>query len=128
MASVGQAGGTVEHVRLCCLVDNCTGGVCEGAGGRIDACRGIVSTNDVGGRLFVAEGPIIYVDAIVVGIADGRCFGIHFVSKNEAPKRQDTYVIAWVSGWNFSVGGDDQLSQAWRNSVRTRTGIAGGGV
>ena len=67
---MGQAGETVEHVRLCCLVDNCTGGVCEGAGGRIDACRGIVSTNDVGGRLIAAQGVIIYVYAVVVGVAD----------------------------------------------------------
>ena len=125
---MGQAGETVEHVRLCCLVDNRAGGVCEGVGGRINACRGIVSTDDLGGRLIVAEGTIIYVDAIVVGIADGRWFGINFVSKNKAPKRQDTYVIMWVSGWIFVVYGGGQLSQPWRDSVRTRTGIAGGGV
>ena len=125
MASVGQAGGGVEHVRLCCLVDNRAGGVCEGVGGRINACRGIVSTNDLGGRRIVAEGTIIYVDAIVVGIADGRWFGMNFVAKNKAPKRQDTYVIAWVSGWYSVVGGGDQLPQPWRNSVQPRTGIGG---
>ena len=68
---------------------------------------------------------IIYVDAIVVGIADGRWFGMNFVAKNKAPKRQDTYVIAWVSGWYSVVGGGDQLPQPWRNSVQPRTGIGG---
>ena len=55
--------------------------------------EGLFRQNDVRGRLITAEGPIIYVDAIVVGIADGRWLGMNFVSKNEAPKRQDPYVI-----------------------------------
>ena len=70
MASVGQAGGTVKHVGLCCLVDNCTASVFEGPGGRINACGGIVATNDVGGRLIAAQGAIINVYAVVVGVAD----------------------------------------------------------
>ena len=72
MASVGQADGTVKYVGLCCLVDNCTGSVFESPGGRINACGGIVATNDVGGRLVAAQGAITNVYAVMVGVDDGQ--------------------------------------------------------
>ena len=73
MASVGHVGGTVKHVGLRSLVDDCTAGVFEGQGGRINACGGIVATNDVGGRLVAAQSAIINVYAVVVGVAvDGQ--------------------------------------------------------
>ena len=75
MAAVVKAGGRVEHVRLCWLLGDCAGGVGERVGGGIDACRGIVSTNEVRGRLVAAKGPIINVDKIVVGIAAGEGLG-----------------------------------------------------
>ena len=73
MELVGHAGGPVKHVGLSCLVDDCTGSVFEGPEGRINACGGIIATNDVGRRLVAAEGAIINVYAVVVGVAvDGQ--------------------------------------------------------
>lgn len=54
MASVGEAGGAVKDVRLCRLLDNGASCVGECVRGGIDAGRGIVSTNDVRGRLVPA--------------------------------------------------------------------------
>ena len=70
MASVGQAGGPVKHVGLSCLVINCTASVFEAPGGRINACGGIIETNNVGGRLIAAQGRITNVYVVVVGVAD----------------------------------------------------------
>ena len=69
MALVGQAGGPVKHAGLSCLVDDGTASVFEGLGGRLDAGGGIITTNEVGGRLVAAEGTIINVYAVVVGVA-----------------------------------------------------------
>ena len=103
MASVGEAGGAVKDVRLCRLLDNGASGVGECVRGGIDAGRGIVSTNDVRGRLVPAKRPIINVDKIVVGIADGRRAGMNLVAENKAPKRQSTYMIMFVSRRNFVI-------------------------
>ena len=51
-------------------MDDCTTSAFEGQGGRINACGGIVARNDVGGRLIAAQGAIIHVYAVVVGVAD----------------------------------------------------------
>ena len=53
---------------------------------------------------------------------------MNFVPEDVAPKRQNTNVIARVWRGFFLVCGDHQLSEACRNGVRARTGIAGGRV
>ena len=54
-------------------MDDCTASVFDGLGGRIDAGGGIIATNEVGGRLVAAEGAIIHVYAVGVGVAvDGQ--------------------------------------------------------
>ena len=53
---------------------------------------------------------------------------MNVVPGDVAPKRQNANVIARVWGGIFLVCDDHQLSEACRNGVRTRTGIAGGGV